>query len=393
MNYATRIGIAFCTVLLLATGGDVTAGSIPFVKTAGTSFTIDDKPFFVTGANDFYLPFASKSETLRTFDDLAALRANVLRVFLHPVIGSLDGSVPTTWDRKSTTPDTHDTYMLYWDNKTKRMAINDGPNGMQKVDFIVAEAKKRNIRLIITFLDFWNFTGGSQQMRAWYGSTDKDYFFFTDPRTRQDYKVWLDHVMQRQNPLTGLSYKNDPTIMAWELMNEGNAEPMAVRRAWVSEMSLFIKGRDRNHLVASGNANAKPVHLADDLAIKSVDFGTWHGYPRYFNISPAQFTDLIPRYCELAVDHQKPVLLEEFGYGRNHPDHPEIYKEWLDILAKTPNCAGWLVWQLVARLDSGEYPVDDHDQFDIRNDGSQVWKVLKNAIVKGRRREVNFSAQ
>jgi mannan endo-1,4-beta-mannosidase len=72
----------------------------------------------------------------------------------------------------------------------------------------------------------------------------------------------------------------------------------------------------------------------------------------------------------LAARAKKPVLLEEFGYVRFDPDSAEAYAMWLDTLTRDPNCAGWVVWRLVSRQDSGRYPVDEHDQFDIRNDGS-----------------------
>jgi mannan endo-1,4-beta-mannosidase len=37
---------------------------------------------------------------------------------------------------------------------------------------------------------------------------------------------------------------------------------------------------------------------------------------------------------------------------------------------------------MVSRQDSGHYPVDEHDQFDIRNDGSAIWNVLKAATAR-----------
>jgi mannan endo-1,4-beta-mannosidase len=37
-----------------------------------------------------------------------------------------------------------------------------------------------------------------------------------------------------------------------------------------------------------------------------------------------------------------------------------------------------VVWRLVSLQESGRYPVDDHDQFDIRNDGSATWNVLSD---------------
>jgi mannan endo-1,4-beta-mannosidase len=358
-----------------------------FVKTSGTAFTVDGKPFFVTGVNNHYLTFGSKDEVVRVLDDAVAMGANVVRTFLQPVIGSLDGKVATIWNWRNgadaSSLGVGGAYLLYWDPNEGGMAINDGPNGMEKVDFLIAEAGKRHLRLIIAFLDFWAYTGGAQQMRAWYKSTDKTGFFFDDPRTKRDYRNWVSHIAQRVNPLTELAYRDDQTIMAWELMNEGNARPEALRLAWTAEMSAYVKSLDPNHLVGSGHANVDPK--LSDLTIPTVDFGTWHGYPLYYNLTVRKFNDAITEFCGIAGRADKPVLLEEFGYARSNRDSAEAYALWLDTLASDSNCAGWLVWRLVSRQDSGRYPVDEHDQFDIRNDGSPIWHVVQDAAARRRK--------
>jgi mannan endo-1,4-beta-mannosidase len=352
-----------------------------FIKTSGTEFTVDGRPFFVTGVNNHYLTFGSQDEVTRVLDDAVAMGANVVRTFLQPVIGSLDGSIATIWNWRieadASDLAVRDTYLLYWNPRESGMAVNDGANGMQKVDFLIAEAGKRRLRLIIAFLDFWTYTGGAQQMRAWYGSQDESRFFFRDPRTRRDYRTWVSHVVQRVNPLTGLAYRDDPTIMAWELMNEGNARPETLRLAWTAEMSAYVKSIDPIHLVSSGHANV--TEKLSDLTIPTLDFGTWHGYPLYYKLTIQQFNDMITEFCQLAAGAKKPVLLEEFGYARSNPDSAEAYAMWLDTLTRDPNCAGWIVWRLVSRQDSGRYPVDEHDQYDIRNDGSAIWNILKAA--------------
>jgi mannan endo-1,4-beta-mannosidase len=357
---------------------------VSFIKTSGTMFTLEGRPFFVTGVNNHYLTFASPNEVTRVLDDAVAMGANVVRVILQPVIGSRDGKVPTIWDWRNPGADASNlnvggTILLYWDAEKNAMAINDGPKGMQKVDFLIAEAGKRHLRLIIAFLDFWGYTGGAQQMRAWYGSADKSTFFFSDPRTKRDYKSWVAHVVRRVNPLSGLAYRDDPTIMAWELMNEGNARPESLRLDWTAEMSAYVKSLDPNHLVGSGNANAKGEPKVADLAIPTLDFGTWHGYPLYSGLTVRQFGKTITDYCQIAGRAQKPVLLEEFGYARSNRDSAEAYAGWLDTLARDPDCAGWLVWRLVSLQDHGRYPADEHDQFDVHNDASPIWNVLKAA--------------
>ncbi|WP_292519974.1 cellulase family glycosylhydrolase [Mesorhizobium sp.] len=356
-----------------------------FIKTSGTHFTLDGRPFFVTGVNNHYLTYGSQDEVTRVLDDAVAMGANVVRTFLQPVIGSLDGSKPTIWDWRlegeASNLAVKGTYLLHWDPSQNRMAINDGANGMQKVDFLIAEAGKRRLRLIIAVLDFWAYTGGAQQMRAWYGSQDESTFFFDDPRTKRDYRAWVRHLVQRVNPLTGLAYRDDPTIMAWELMNEGNAQPEALRLAWTGEMSAYVKSLDSNHLVSSGHANILDPKLAD-LTIPTLDFGTWHGYPLYNKLTVQQFNDMIPEFCQLAARAKKPVLLEEFGHARSNQNVAAAYAMWLDTLTRDRNCAGWMVWRLVSRQDSGRYPVDEYDQFDIRNDGSAIWNILKAATAR-----------
>lgn len=136
---------------------------------------LDGKPFRVAGVNNHYLTFGSSGEVTRVLDDATAMGANVVRTFLQPVIGSLDGQVPTIWNSKSTADSsnlgTKGIYMMSWDPITNKMVPNDGPDGLQKVDYLIAEAAKRKLKLILAFVDFWAYTGGAQQMNAWYESS------------------------------------------------------------------------------------------------------------------------------------------------------------------------------------------------------------------------------
>lgn len=49
-------------------------------------------------------------------------------------------------------------------------------------------------------------------------------------------------------------YKDDPTIFAWQLINEGRAPEKgpAVLQPWIEEMSAFLKSQDPNHMVNGG---------------------------------------------------------------------------------------------------------------------------------------------
>jgi mannan endo-1,4-beta-mannosidase len=375
----TWLAIALCTDQGSCQGSSTAAGQ--FVGRKGTNFVLDGKTFFVAGVNNHYLTYGSPSEVVRVLDDAVAMNANVVRTFIQPVIGSLDGtSMPTIWDWKSKAEASNlgvnGTYMLYWDSSARRMAINDGPDGLQRLDFLLAEARKRSLKLIIAFLDFWPYTGGAQQIRSWYGSKDVYEFFARDPRTVADFKAWIRSVLTRVNSIDGIPYVDDPTVFAWELMNEPDIHPASLLRAWIADISSFVKALDRNHLVATGHGNL--YDKFSDVEIDTIDFGTWHGYPIHNKVTPKVMNRMIGHFCAIGKRYDKPMLWEEFGWARSNRDQAEVYRMWLDTLHANDSCAGWVVWRLVSLQESGRYPVDDHDQFDIRNDGSATWNVLSD---------------
>jgi len=367
------------------------AAASAFVKTEDTQFVLDGKPFYVTGVNNHYLPWGSDAEVTRALDDAVAMGANVVRTILGGVIGSPDGTiVRTIWKfhndgASSYNLNIHGHYLLYWDPSTHSMAIH--ASSMRKIDFLIAEAAKRHLKLILTFLDFWSYTGGAYQISSWYDLPTHEGApfdtanpaFFTDARALADYQKWVKFVVERINPLTKVAYRDDPTIFAWELMNEAQV-PTTVHRQWEARMAAYVKSLDRNHLVTTGDDH--PIFDAP-----GVDFVTWHGYPKYRAITPDELNNEITSECRMASRYRKPVVLEEFGYARSNrnPNQAQAYKMWLNTMAADPDCAGWLVWRLVSPQDDGQYPPDLDEQFDVHRDNGATWQVLSNAAHLGRK--------
>lgn len=351
-----------------------------FVQRRGDSFFLDGAEFRVAGVNNHYLPYGSQKEVTAVLDDAVAMKANVVRTFVQPIIGSLDGRVATVWNWQSHADSSnlgvYGVYMAYWDPLTSSMAINEGPNGLERLDFVIREAAARRLRLIIAFADYWAYTGGARQMSAWYTSSVNDRFFAEDPRTRADYKRLVQAIVTRRNLLTGVAYKDDPTIFAWELMNEPDIHPLVLFRDWTTEMAAYVKSLDPHHMITSGQASIETRLL--ELESPDIDFGTWHGYPKDLNVSTERFEALIKQYCDLGKAYGKPVILEEFAVAATDPERPEKYRRWLKAIKDDPDCAGWLVWRLVSLQDDGKLPYD-HDQFDIHRDGGPVWMTLRAA--------------
>jgi len=180
-----------------------------FVRTERTQLVVDEKPFYVTGVNDHYLSWGSDAEVTRVLDDAVAMGANVVHTFLEGVFGSPGGAIaPTVWKFHNDGPSSYNLnirghYFLYWDPSRHGMAIN--ASSMRKIDFLIAEAAKRHLRLILTFLDFWSFTGESYQMSSWYDLPTHqgapfdttNPAFFTDARVLADYRRWVKFVVER----------------------------------------------------------------------------------------------------------------------------------------------------------------------------------------------------
>ncbi|CAK9160299.1 unnamed protein product [Ilex paraguariensis] len=65
----------------------------------------------------------------------------------------------------------------------------------------------------------------------------------------------MSRVITRFNTITGIAYRDDPTIMASGLMNEPRCQVDYSGRtitAWVQEMATYVKALDGKHLLEIG---------------------------------------------------------------------------------------------------------------------------------------------
>jgi mannan endo-1,4-beta-mannosidase len=383
-----------------------TARGGPFVGVEGTRFTLDGRPFFVAGANNHYLGWASRAEVDDVLGAARRMGFNVVRTIMSCVIGSLDGVARRSlWNWRGTDDSSnlgvHGVHLLYWDPRRDTWAWNDSSvDGLGRWDYVIYRAGQLGLRLDISLLDFWQFTGGAQQIVSWFvpgydPNTDprRGSLFFTLPELKEVYRQWVAHVLGRVNAITGVAYRDDPAIFAWDLMNEPEIDAGArdatgapLAQSWLTEMAAHVRSLDPNHLVTSGDEGFfdRPNVLdpATELALPGLDFGSWHFYPDTYGVSPAAAIDLIHRHGAVAAAVGKPVLLQEFGYGFQHADQPDVYASWLHALACDPRSAGWIFWRLVGRVQRpptrafpeaendplAGYAADNGEHFDISED-------------------------
>ncbi|HYP54261.1 MAG TPA: cellulase family glycosylhydrolase [Pyrinomonadaceae bacterium] len=204
------------------------------------------------------------------------------------------------------------------------------------LDRVLAEAARRGLRVQITLANWWPDTGGVTRYLAWAGLRDaydprhphnvnaeRAALFYTNDGARRLYRQHVERVVSRRNTVTGLPYRDDPTILGYELMNEAQApagrEPE--RRAWVAEMSAFVKSLDPHHLVTPGtwgyrNAFERRAWL-EEHRLPNVDYCDVHLYPRDDADSFVNDFDALEAFltnrAAAALSLDKPLVVGEFG--------------------------------------------------------------------------------
>ena len=83
--------------------------------------------------------------------------------------------------------------------------------------------------------------GRSYAMQPTVAYTHDD--FYRNATIKQWYKNYVSMILNRFNVFTGKTYKNEPTIMLWELANEPRSLDVTglLVNQWMDEMSSFIK--------------------------------------------------------------------------------------------------------------------------------------------------------
>ena len=105
------------------------------------------------------------------------------------------------------------------------------------LDWVLSEADKRSIKVILVLTDYWEYNGGVAQYLDWSGATrnaNKN-DFFTDRACKRMYEANARILIERVNVFTGRRYRDDPAIFAWELINEPRCRGCANRRSSASD--------------------------------------------------------------------------------------------------------------------------------------------------------------
>ncbi len=374
------------------------------------NFELNGEPFCFAGANNYYLVNKTRPMVDDVLTSAKALGFPVVRIWAFVDAGSLDGS------RKKIDPYSDDVgrkdgvYFQYWDSKLGRPVVNEGPDGVQRLDYVLAKAAETGVKIMLVLTNNWYDYGGMDQYLTWFG-LKKHHEFYTAPEVRQAYKNWITFLVNRKNSVNGRLYRDDPAIFGWELGNEPRCKgtgPGATGWTnstivnWADEMSSYIKSIDPNHLVSVGDEGFLDgggehwAYKANDgvdhealTAVPGIDFGTFHSYPVDWGAKLGWGDKWIVEHERVARKLGKPTVLEEYGVKvvrdkagditEGLAERLETYQRWNDITLKRGGNAS-MVWMLGGLDDmypnaKGQY--NDYDGYTAYK-GDETAKLLSD---------------
>src|SRR5882724_1696262 len=289
-----------------------------FVLTRGTHFLIDGRPFRFVGANVPIIP--------GQMANTASAGIKVVRIW------ALGEGELRDKDRIPDPPGQPPTYPYRW------TPDHWNEEAFRQLDRMMVDAANHGVRVQICLTNWWRDTGGVTQYLLWAGikgADDDNYpyginferamLFYTNEETRRMYREHVERIATRRNHITGILYRDDPTIFGWELINEAQAVTgrWAERRAWIQEMSAYLKSLDPNHLVSPGDwgyrSTVERREWITDHRLPNIDYCDVHIYPTddedSFVSSPADLREFIDNRANAALMVNKPLVFGEFGMG------------------------------------------------------------------------------
>ena len=309
-----------------------------FVTKSGTQFIKDGKRYRYIGTNLWYASvLASTGEGgdrerfCKELDNLKAIGVNNLRILSGPDAGSDLANPAKPYLQKAPG------------------VLND--TILEGLDFAIAELEKRDMTAVIYLNNAWDWSGG-------FGFYLKECGYGDSPNTNEDggynryvdycanfareqkaldmYYSYIKQIVSRKNSVTGRYYKDEPSIMAWQLCNEPRAFAKENKEAfakWIAEAAALIKSIDSNHLVSTGSEGYIGCEVDAELcerihADKNIDYLTIHIWPVNWGWAPRSNPDsgidnackesgkYIDEHIAMAKRVEKPLVIEEFGYSR-----------------------------------------------------------------------------
>ncbi|MGY3051871.1 mannan endo-1,4-beta-mannosidase [Pedobacter sp. UYEF25] len=395
-----------------------------FVSAKNGQFHIGDKPYNFVGTNYWYgslLALKGEQGKIRLKKELDFLKRNGV-INLRVMIGAEGVS-----DYK---------YRVANEDalQPKKGIFRDSV--LYGLDYLQNEVAKRDMKTVLHFTNTWEWSGGLGEYLEWNGhgkqplpktegySWDvyRDYIsqFYTCESCKEDLQKYIKYILAHTNTVNNVKYIDDPSIMAWEIINEPRPMRAKVTEAfqqWMSETAALIKSIDSNHLLTTGSegeiAMDNNTEEFEKLhADKNIDYITIHMWPKNwgwfkgdsiaenFDNIISKADNYVKKHVLIAEKLNKPLVLEEFGLPRNKGSfdpksstsyRDKFYEKVFEIVGQNKIIAGTNLWAFggLARPISGQIFWKHGDDYmgdpggeeqglnSVFTSDSSTWKIIK----------------
>jgi hypothetical protein len=351
MHLRRRIAFAAITVLLIASTGAASVEPSSGGRRAGQP---------VVGSADPVVPFISARAT-RLFDGRQPFYLRGFNLYNINGRGNCGYQIPDL-DAELDAIGPAANVIRGWFFQRLATDPETGKLDWSVFDETLATLRERGVRVIATLADEWGACDGDAPRDRltldWYQSGYRNAPYA--PGAQLSYRDWVSAIVTR--------YRDDPTILAWQLMNEAEApvradgtcdEAAAVEalRAWAADVAGMVKDADANHLVSLGTIGG------GQCGMRGPDYRTLHAIPEIDLCEHHDYRDwqVVPddlRY-DLAVCHElgKPTFIGEFGISaaafRGDLDARAIAIASKQASARRAGAVGSLVWAWRSDGDGG----------------------------------------
>jgi mannan endo-1,4-beta-mannosidase len=343
-------------VLTLAASAALSEDS--FVSVSGTQFMLHGEPYRYVGTNMWYAAYLGASgdsggdrERLRQeLDTLAAIGITNIRI-----LGASERSPLRDAMRPA----------ISYRGRVEREDLLEG------LDYALSEMAARDMKAVIYLNNFWEWSGGMATYLSWVNDgkfvdmSDPDNpwpafpiataGFYANDKAVALFNDYVETLLTRRNTITGMLYRDDPTIMSWQLANEprpGHGEAsysnLPDYHAWIDATAELIKSLAPKQLVSVGSEGTKGCLELESCYLRAhsnnaIDYATFHLWPKnwgwYDDERPestfddvlANAREYIDHHVEMAKRLEMPLVLEEFGLprdaGRFSPDDTVGYRD------------------------------------------------------------------
>jgi mannan endo-1,4-beta-mannosidase len=238
------------------------------------------------------------------------------------------------------------------------------PDALKHMDHVLKQTRDAGLKLVIPLAGPGNNCPAGNVLdpvydtpcifARWRGKPDAS--FYSDAEVRADFAHYVSTLLRHVNAETGLAYKDDPTIMAWENCDGCGAKlDTRILADWTEFLGRTIKVVDKSHLYENGAFGGRLGHqpgaaAPEQLALSSVDIIGDRANPPP-GTAPDAFVDALQAVTKAG----RVYFIDEYDWAPAHFPSVDDLTAFLAAVVTNRAVTGAFVSDVNGHADQGGY--------------------------------------